>query len=175
MAAALVAAAMTFVGTPSADAAANSNCAPVDLGKKAIGSVKVGKMVVDLQRVTYPAGGDLFPPDNARIAGVSARHQPITARVGSTIILWHDYWNGCYGSLNLLAKKKIGFTFSVTDSKGKSQKYEIVEITTVKMGNYPSSWFALNGPRQLVLVTCAGNLVGGHKVLNSVVRAVPVG
>ena len=171
MAAAALAAAMTFATQTSAQAV--SNCDPIDLGKKAIGSIKVGKTVVDLERFTYPAGGDLYPPDDARVAGVSARHQPLSARVGSTIIAWHDYWDGCYGSLNVLSTKKPGFTFSVTDGKGKTRKYEIVEVTTVKMGNYPASWFTLNGPRQLVLVTCAGKLVNGHKVLNSVVRAVP--
>lgn len=157
---------------PSVQAA--SNCAPVDLGKKALGSVQVGSTVVDLMRVTYPAGGDLFPPDDARIAGVSALHQPLTAQLGSTLIVWHDFWNKCSGPLNVLTKQKPGFRFSVTDAKGKKRLYEVVEVTTIKMGDYRSTWFSLNGPRQLVMVTCAGKLVNGHKALNSVVRAVPV-
>ena len=172
MVVALVAATMSTIGTSTAGAA--SNCAPVDLGKQAIGTVRVGKTMVDLERVTYPAGGDLFPPADARIAGVSARHQPLSAKVGSTIIVWHDFWDGCAGPLNTLMKKKLGFQFSVTDGKGVTRKYEIVEKSTIKMGNYQKSWFALNGPRQLVMFTCTGELVNGHKVLNEVVRAVPV-
>lgn len=170
-------AALVSVLVPTALAStgqAASNCAPIDLGKKAIGSVKVGSTVVDLTRVTYPAGGDLYPPDDARIAGVSSLHQPLTARLGSTLIVWHDYWNDCTGPLNVITEKKPGFRFTVTDWKGKQRAYEIVEVTTIKMGDYRSSWFSLNGPRQLVLVTCTGKLVNGHKALNAVVRAVPV-
>lgn len=169
---ALALALLPIVAVPSADAA--SNCTPPDLGKKAIGSVQVGNMVVDLTRVSYPAGGDVFPPDDARVGGVSTRHQPLTSLMGSSLIVWHDYWKGCAGSLNVLVNKKPGFKFVVTDGKGKKKVYQIAEVSTIKMGNYPKTWFSLNGPRQLIMVTCTGKLVGGHKVLNAVVRAVPV-
>lgn len=163
---------LPIVVAPSAEA--TSNCAPVDLGKQAVGSIQVGDVVVDVTKVTYPAGGDLFPPNDARVAGVSTLHQPLSAKLGSSLIVWHDYWNRCSGPLNVLTEKKPGFKFVVTDAKGKKVAYEIVEISTIKMGDYRKSWFSLNGPRQLILVTCTGKLVNGHKVLNSVVRAVPV-
>lgn len=172
IAALLLALVSSFIAVPSAYAA--SNCAPLELGNKAAGEIQVGSMVVDVARISYKPGGEVLPPSSPLIAGISILHQPLKATMGSSLIVWHDYWSGCYGSLNVLATKKPGFKFVVRDETGKKRVFAISKILTVKMGDYKNEWFSLNGPRQLIMVTCTGKLVGGHKVFNKVVIANPV-
>lgn len=113
------------------------------------------------------------PPSSPANAGVSARHNPLSATSGSSIVTWHVNYNGCAGALNPITKKDIGFTFSIKDEKGESTKYKIVENYTVPKGSYLPEWFELTGPRQIVLVTCTGKFVKGHYQDNLVLIARP--
>ncbi|MFM8926754.1 MAG: hypothetical protein ACKOFA_00930 [Rhodoluna sp.] len=60
-------------------------------------------------------------------------------KIGTSVITWHVNFNGCWSALNVLTSKKVGSTFSVTDEKGKTQKYKITKKVVVKKGSYEKS------------------------------------
>jgi hypothetical protein len=149
-------------------------CPPAKADGKTIGKITVGNVNVNLKSVKYPAGGVLNPPRSPLNAGVSNRHMPLSAELGSTVIVWHVNLNGCQGKLNAINKKKVGFQFDVTDENGETIKYEVSKKLTVPKGKYKAEWFELSGPRQLVLVTCTGTVVKGSYKENLVIFASPV-
>jgi hypothetical protein len=149
-------------------------CANPDQDGKTVGKISVGKSAVDIKRIDYPKSGVLDPPKSPLAAGVSIRHQPLSAIQGSSLIVWHVSYSGCEGKLNTITKTSLDSTFSVVDENGVTTKYKITKNTTVPVGKYDSDWFRLNGSRQLVFVTCAGKVVKGHHTHNQVVVATPV-
>lgn len=148
-------------------------CPSAAVGGKAVGSITVGDVTVPLKSATYRKGGVFHPPASAKIATISRRHQPLNASEGTTFIVWHVRWNkGCNGTLNPLATKSAGFEFTTIDADGAVQRWVLTDNFTVKKGHYRHAWFTENGPRQLVLITCA-DLVGGKFRRNRVLIAVP--
>lgn len=135
---------------------------------KSIGNLKLGSINAPLVSFTYPAGGIMDPPNTTAIVAVSSRHVPLSGTQGTSILIWHRDWSGCLGVLNSLFDSNVGRTFVITDEKGKKSKFEITKALEVKRGNYKKSWFTLNGPRQIVLVTCSGPFENGHHLNNSV-------
>ena len=73
----------------------------------------------------------------------------------------------------MLSEAPLKTKFSVVDEKGVNTQYQVVKNMTIKVGQYSADWFRLNGPRQLVFVTCAGKVVNGHHTQNQVVIAIP--
>ena len=140
---------------------------------KTIAKVKVGKLSVDVKYVDYPAAGVMDPPDSPLNVGLSIRHMPLTSPIGSSLLVWHINYKGCVGKLNPIMDKKVGSKFSIVDEKGFTQSFKITKKLQVKKGKYNEDWFALNGPRQLVLVTCIGKIVNRHYEDNYVIFAVP--
>ena len=171
----LAATAALFLGNfaalaPSASAA---KCPAGKSDGKTIGNIKVGSLTVPVKSVTYPLSGELNPPISPLNAGVSARHNPLEAKEGSSIIVWHINYKGCVGKLNPITESKVGAKFSVVDEMGTTQSYKIASKTTVALGDYKPEWFRLDGPRQLVFVTCGGKVVKGHYTRNQILIAVP--
>lgn len=163
-----------ILGLVNAPASTAAICPPTSVDGKTIGTISVGKVKVLVKNVDYPEGEALSPPKSPLNAGISIRHQPLSATSGSSIIVWHINYNGCQGKLNVINSKKKGFTFKVKDEAGKIQKYAVTSKYQVRKGNYKSEWFMLTGPRQLVMVTCIGKVVDGHYLDNLVVIATPV-
>jgi hypothetical protein len=163
--------AFSLLGVASANAAIK--CPDPAKDGKTVGLVSFGNVKVPVKSITYPKGGVMDPPRSPANAGVSARHNPLSADSGSSVITWHVNFNGCVGALNPITKKDIGFTFSIKDEKGGTTKYKIVEKYTVPKGSYLAEWFELTGPRQIVLVTCTGKFVKGHYQDNVVLIARP--
>jgi hypothetical protein len=155
---------------PTASAA---KCPASNLDGKTIGTIKIGSVSVPIKSVTYPLSGELDPPKSPLFAGVSARHNPLKATVGSSIIVWHIEYDGCKGKLNPIIKAKVGSKISVTDEEGKKTSYKISDSISVPLGEYKAKWFRIDGPRQLVFVTCGGKVVKGHYTRNQIVIAVP--
>ena len=153
---------------------AATNCGNPNRDGKTIGKIVVGKVAVDVKSVTYPAGGELAPPRSPLNAGVSARHNPLSADFGSSVIVWHINYDGCIGKLDVINKKPVGYTFRVTDEKGQTVKYAISAKYVVPKGKYKPEWFLLSGPRQLTMITCTGKVVNRHYVDNLVIIATPV-
>lgn len=161
---------LTSLGVPSTTAA---YCPPGKVDGKTVGKINVGDVKVNLKNVDYPEGKDLNPPKSPLNAGVSIRHQPLSAETGSSIIVWHINYNGCQGKLNVINNKKRGYKFNVIDENGKSVEYAISKKIQVKKGKYDPMWFMLSGPRQLVLVTCTGKVVKRSYTDNLVIIATP--
>lgn len=149
-------------------------CPPSKSDGKTVGIIQVEKVRVNIKNVDYPEGQELIPPKSPLNAGVSIRHQPLSAQSGSTIIVWHVNYNGCQGKLNVVNNKNVGFRFNVTDEQGETLTYEIAKRLKVKKGNYDPDWFMLSGPRQLVLVTCTGKVVNRSYTDNLVIIATPI-
>jgi hypothetical protein len=159
-----------WVGALPASAA---KCPPTDMDGKTVANLFVGKSKVEIKRVDYPKSGALDPPKSPQFAGVSIRHQPLSAVQGSSIIVWHVSYHGCKGRLNMLSEAPLNTKFSVVDEKGGNTQYQIVKNFKIKKGDYEADWFRLNGSRQLVFVTCTGKVVDGHYTHNQVLIAIP--
>lgn len=155
---------------PTASAA---KCPASNLDGKTIGAIKVGSLSVPVKSVTYPVSGELYPPISPLFAGVSARHNPLKATAGSSIIVWHINSKGCTGKLNPIIKSKVGAKISVVDEKSATRSYKIASNFSVPLGDYKAKWFRLDGPRQLVFVTCTGKVVKGRYTRNQIIIAVP--
>lgn len=162
---------LLLIATPTSSTAAG--CSDPNKDGRTVGKIIVGGTTVDVKNVNYPAGGQLNPPRSPLNAGVSVRHAPLKADVGSSIIVWHINYSGCNGKLNVINSKKRGFTFSVVDETGETRTYAIAEVLRIPKGRYRPEWFRLDGPRQLVLVTCVGVVVNGHYKDNLVIIARP--
>jgi hypothetical protein len=155
---------------PTASAA---KCPATNLDGKTIGTIKVGSLSVPVKSVTYPISGELDPPISPQFAGISARHNPLSATVGSSIIVWHIKYNACAGKLNPIVNSKVGSKISVVDEKNANHSYKIASNFSVLLGVYKADWFSLEGPRQLVFVTCTGKVVKGRYLRNQIIIAVP--
>ncbi len=155
---------------PTASAA---KCPASNLDGKTIGTIKVGSLSVPVKSVTYPLSGELDPPISPLFAGLSARHNPLTATIGSSIIVWHIKYNSCIGKLNPIVESKVGAKISVVDEIGASRSYKISSNFSVAVGAYDAKWFSLEGPRQIVFVTCTGKVVNGRYSRNQIIIAVP--
>ena len=151
-----------------------SRCKPVKPKGTTVGTISVGNVKMPIKAFTYPAGGVMEPQKTTLAAGVSQRHMPLSAEIGTSVITWHVNYSGCWNALNVLTMKKVGTIFKVTDENGKTVKYRIDKKVVVKKGNYKKSWFTLVGPRQLALFTCTGGFVNGHYKDNWVLIATPV-
>lgn len=163
----------SLVSAPLISAAYADPCPSPKKDGKTIGEINVGGTKINVKSVTYPLGGEFDPPKSPLNAGVSARHMPLSATEGSSLIVWHINYNGCQGKLNVINNKSIGYKFSVVDEKGKIKNYVVSSRTTVKKGQYKRDWFRLNGPRQLVFVTCTGKVVNSSYTDNLVIIATP--
>lgn len=159
--------------TSSLVSAQAASCPATNLDGKTVANIAMGKTKVEVKRVDYPKSGVLDPPKSPQFAGVSIRHQPLSSIQGSSLIVWHVSYHGCRGKLNVVSEAPVKTKFSVTDEKGIKTDYRIIKNITIPVGNYDADWFRLNGPRQLVFVTCAGKVVNGHHTKNQVVVAVP--
>lgn len=99
---------------------------------------------------------------------------PLSATVGTSVVVWHVNYNGCQNQLNIFMSQKKGFKFSLTDENGKTTRYILNKKLVVKKGNYQSDWFNLVGPRQIAMFTCTGSFKKGHYTENMVFIATPV-
>ena len=156
-----------------APVASAANCPATNLDGKTIGQIVFGASVVQVKSVTYPVSGSLNPPRSPLYAGLSARHNPLNATEGSSLIVWHINYEGCIGTLNPIISAKIGTNFAVVDENGKKKSYKISKSFSVPVGNYQSDWFRLDGSRQLIFVTCGGKVVNGHYTRNEIVISIP--
>lgn len=150
-----------------------AKCPPTDIDGKTVANLFMGKSKVEIKRVDYPKSGVLDPPKSPQFAGVSIRHQPLSAVQGSSILVWHVSYHGCKGRLNMLSEAPLSTKFSVVDEKGGNTQYQVVKNFKIKKGAYQADWFRLNGSRQLVFVTCTGKVVDGHYTHNQVLIAIP--
>lgn len=157
-----------------APVAGAAQCPSKAVGGAPVGWVNVDDVKVPIKPVSYPAGGELAPPDSNKVAGMSTRHRPLLAKQGTTVITWHvRYGPGCDGTLNPLLDKKKDDTFTIVKKGGATQTYRIVSQTTVPQGKYKAEWFRTEGPPQLALFTCNDYRKGKFRKTTAII-AVPV-
>jgi Sortase domain len=152
---------------------AQAACVQTKATGKTVGQINVGSLTMPIKPFTYPAGGIMEPQKSVLMAAISLRHQPLTATMGTSVVVWHVNYAGCVNPLNVLTTKNVGYKFQVQDSDGGVISYKITSIYKVKKGNYKQSWFNVIGPRQLLLATCGGNFANGHYQENVVIIAKP--
>ena len=171
IAAVLLIASTTFALTQGAAAAI---CKPLKATGTTAGTIALGNLSMPIKAFNYPAGGVMEPAKNTTSAGLSERHMPLSSKVGSSVIVWHLNYKGCWNPLNAFMSKKPGSNFSLTDENGDIQQYRIDAKRVVDKGDYKESWFNLIGPRQIVMITCTGVFKSGHYEKNMVFIATPI-
>ncbi len=160
-----------LVGATPAEA---RSCPSPNVGGPTVANVNVKNRTVPVKSVTFRNGGTLLPPATNKAAGISKRNRPLKAKSGTTIITWHvRYGQGCNGTLNPILKMPIGSTFTVAEVGKPAKTYRITKNVTVPKSGLKSSWFRKNGPRRLVMLTCA-DLAGGVFRKTQAVIAAPV-
>jgi hypothetical protein len=157
----------------SNNSAVAAGCNPVTPTGKTVGQIQAAGVSMPIKTFSYPAGGIMEPQKSTLMAALSNRHQPLSATMGTSVIAWHVNYAGCTNALNVITTKSTGFTFKVTDEKGKTTTYKIDKKIQVKKGNYQQSWFDLIGPRKLLLATCTGAFSNGHYESNWIILASP--
>lgn len=93
---------------------------------------------------------------------------PIDAPAGSTVISAHiNSPTGGQGPFWGLADVAKGAPVEIQGAAGTKSAYKVTELVTVpkdqaspEWKKYESKWFTLTGPRQIVLVTCGGPMLG---------------
>ena len=148
-------------------------CSPVKPTGKTVGQIMAGSVSMPIKPFNYPAGGIMEPQKTTFAAAVSLRHQPLKSPLGTSVIVWHINYSGCYNALNVLTSQSAGYKFKVTDENGDTKTYVISKRYKVAKGDYKDSWFDLIGPRKLLLATCAGAFKNGHYQDNVVIIATP--
>lgn len=152
---------------------AQAACVQAKATGKTVGEISVGSLTMPIKPFTYPAGGIMEPQKSVQMAAISLRHQPLSATMGTSVVVWHVNYAGCVNPLNTLTTKNVGYKFDVKGDDGRVISYKIANIYKVKKGNYKQSWFNVIGPRQLLLATCGGNFANGHYQENVVIIAKP--
>lgn len=93
---------------------------------------------------------------------------PIDATAGSTVLSAHiNSPSGGEGPFWGLADVAKGAPVEIQDATGTKSTYKVSELVTVPKDQsspgwkkYELKWFTLTGPRQIVLVTCGGPMLG---------------
>lgn len=93
---------------------------------------------------------------------------PVDAVTGSTVLSAHiNSPTGGQGPFWGLAEVKKGAPVEIRDTAGTTSTYKVTELVTVpKDQSSPEwktsapAWFTLAGPRQIVLITCGGPVLG---------------
>lgn len=123
------------------------------------------------------AGGMILPESSkvAEFIGAAA----LTSPKGSTVIAGHvNFADGSAGALGPLYEVQIGAPVYATDASGAVHEYKVVSSTVLSKQGLPSNLFRTSGSKQLVLVTCGGELEMVNGALaythNQVVTAEPV-
>lgn len=139
-------------------------CPAASVGGAPVGWVILDGTRVPLKSVNYPAGGQFDPPPSNVVAGLSARHQPLLAKHGTTVLSWHvRFGAGCEGILNPLMTKPMGSTFTVENEIGARQEYKLTDRVTVPKGAYRPEWFQLDGNPRVALFTCTDLKQGKYR------------
>jgi hypothetical protein len=168
----LISVSMITLAAPTTATAAE--CPPASVGGKPVGWVELDGVRTPITRVNYPAGGVLDPPPSNQVVGLSARHRALLSATGTTVLTWHvRFGAGCPGTLNLIMAKPLGATFRLSDAKGESREYRIVERRVVPKGDYDPAWFRVNGAPQVTLFTCTDYRNGAYRKTLAII-ATPV-
>ncbi|MBW4719178.1 class F sortase [Saccharothrix sp. SC076] len=145
---------------------------------QAPGTVKLPEGgLATLVRAEVTADGVLPVPDGVGEAtwwGVD-----LAAAEGATVLAGHVNWRGVTGPFDELWRSAADQEVTVVDTTGKTFRFRVAQVLTIRKDELPQRAVELFGPRgghRLVLVTCGGRWVGGATGYeeNRVVVATPL-
>jgi LPXTG-site transpeptidase (sortase) family protein len=124
------------------------------------------------------SNGSMILPESSKVAIYTAA-APLTADKGSTVIAGHvNFADGSAGALGPLHNISKGAPVYATDGEGNVRKYKVTSMSVLNKQALIKNIFRTAGDRQLVVVTCGGDVekVNGVYVYthNLVVTADPV-
>ena len=122
--------------------------------------------------------GTMVLPESSKVAEYSGA-AALTSDKGSTVIAGHvNFEDGSAGALGPLYKIVKGAPIYAADATGKVHAYKVTKLDVLDKQVLPTEIFRTAGDRQLVIVTCGGDIetVNGEQVYthNLVVTAEPV-
>ncbi len=126
--------------------------------------------------IRLPAGGgaklirkELGPgaelPVPANLGEVTWWGAELSADTGASVFAGHVNWKGATGPFAELWNDRVGGAVTVVDKAGKSWRYKVSQLITLKKDELPQradELFGQSGPHRIVLVTCGGRWVGGE-------------
>lgn len=112
---------------------------------------------VSAARVSH---GELQMPDDPGRAVIAQSAAPIDARQGASVVAAHVWQRGRPGAFARLAEAAPGMTITLADGQGREQRFRVRGIRLVRPHEVArQDFWRADGPRRLVLVTCAGPVV----------------
>lgn len=130
-----------------------------------------------LSPVRFSDGTLTIPSEPWRV-GRDIDSAPVSARSGTTLLAGHVDLSGTPGALVALAEAAPGALVYVTDDQGVRRSFVTSGLQRYSKVSLPRSIFAVDGPRQLVVVTCGGPVITTSGVQhyrdNVVLTAVPL-
>jgi hypothetical protein len=167
---------------------------PVPIRSSASARVAAGSARTDIRKVTptitIPGKGSapivgegidetgaLGVPADVHTVGWDVESAELGAANGSTVLDGHINWAGQGdGFFSNLTSMHPGQRFSTRSETGRVSRWRVRSVKSYLKSSHklPASLFQPNGPRQLVLISCAGALqTDGHYDHNVVVVATP--
>lgn len=121
--------------------------------------------------------GSLTIPSEPWRVGRDVDSAPLSSHAGTTLLAGHVDLSGSPGALVRLAQAQPGAVVYVTDGEGRRVSFVTSALQSYSKVSLPRSIFAVDGPRQLVVVTCGGPVMTvdgeSHYRDNVVLTAVP--
>jgi hypothetical protein len=115
-----------------------------------------------------PEGMDV-PADPARVGYLSTA-AALDAQGGTTVLAGHVNYGSVQGALWHLTGLKPGALIVTTDASGAATRWRVYQLEQVHKQPIQGP---RTGPRELLLVSCAGKVVGHHYEDNVIAHAVP--
>lgn len=148
---------------------------PEDMAPNRLNVPALG-VYASLEPVAF-GSGRLTVPDEPWRVGIDDGSAPLRSAVGTTLLAGHVDLSGTAGALVGLSRTPIGARIYVTDTRGGVHEFVAASLQQYSKAGLPRSIFAVDGPRQLALVTCGGPVISDgatrHYRDNVVVTAVP--
>lgn len=137
--------------TPPAIEKAPSSLAPSTLYIPSVG--------IDTSIVSGAANnGSMVLPESSKVAEYTGA-APLAAANGSTVIAGHvNFADGSWGAMGTLHGIYKGAMVYASDASGEMRTFKVTEMRVLKKQALPYEIFRTAGARQLVLITCGGNV-----------------
>jgi hypothetical protein len=148
---------------PAAGQAPPSTHAPTPPGARPAGSILLthGGTAILVRR---DVGTDGVLPIPSSILQASWWGAGLNDTIGATVLAGHVNWHGATGPFAELWKSKVGDPVLLVDQTGQATTYHVSQVITLaknELAQHAEELFSQDGPHRLVLVTCAGQWVGG--------------
>jgi LPXTG-site transpeptidase (sortase) family protein len=141
---------VTPAGSAATAPAATDVSVPVGFRFDAIGAESA------IAQVGVAADGQMEIPGASEVGWY--RFGPSPGAAGSAVLAAHVAWNGEDGVFRRLTAAAPGDRFTVTYDDGSAREFEVAAVRQYPKDRLPvDELFAVDGPDQVVLVTCGGS------------------